>query len=111
MDGNRRSLLEVRVKTDTSQFVILEIDTTDNSKPISTLIIKINDLDYWDDHMDEFLSLVVKRSLRWPKASYLKKFDDVYTLNHPKSMLELTESSDDFIRWQKRLDTVLGLAE
>lgn len=111
MDGNRRSLLEVRVKTDTSQFVILEIDTTDNSKPLSTLIIKINDLDYWDDYMDEFLSLVVKRSLRWPKASYLEKFGDVYTMNHPQDMLELTESSDDFIRWQKRLDTVLGLAE
>lgn len=111
MDGNRRSLLEVRVKTDTSHFVILEIDTTDNYKPISTLIIKTNDLDYWNDHMDEFLSSVVKRSLRWPKASYLKKFDDVHTLNHPKGMLELTESSDDFIRWQKRLDTVLGLAE
>ncbi|MGP4951029.1 Tn7-like element transposition protein TnsE [Psychrobacter sp. T6-1] len=111
MDGNRRSLLEVRVKTDTSHFVILEIDTTDNSKPISTLIIKTNDLDYWNDHMDEFLILVVKRSLRWPNSSYLKKFDDVHTLNHPKGMLELTESSDDFIRWQKRLDTVLGLAE
>ena len=111
IDGNKRSLLEVRIETDTYQFVILEIDTTDNSKPISTLIVKINNIDYWNDHIDELLSKVVKRSLRWPKASYLKKFDDVHTLNHPKGMLELTESSDDFIRWQKRLDTVLGLAE
>lgn len=110
IDGNKRSLLEVRVKTDISQFIVLEIDTTDNSKPISTLIIKINNLNYWNDHMDELLSLVVKRSLRWPKTSSLKKFGVVHTLNHPKSMLELTESSDDFIRWQKRLDKILGLA-
>lgn len=111
IDGNKRSLLEVRVKTDTSQFVVLEIDTTDNSKPVSTLIIKINDLDYWDDHMDEFLSLVVKRSLRWPKTIYLEKFGTVHNLNHPKGMLELTENSEDFIRWQKRLDTILDLAK
>lgn len=110
IDGNKRSLLEVRVKTDISQFVVLEIDTTDNSKPISTLIIKINNLNYWNDHMDELLSLVVKKSLRWPKDSYLERFGTVQTLNHPKDMLELTESSDDFIRWQKRLDKILGLA-
>jgi hypothetical protein len=109
IDGNKRSLLEVKVKTDKSQFVVLEIDTTDNSKPISTLIIKINNLDYWDDHMDELLILVVKRSLRWPKTSYLKKFGTVQTLNHPQDMLELTESSDDFMRWQKRLDKALSL--
>ena len=110
MDGNRRPLLEVRVKTDTSQFVILEIDTTDNSKPISTLIIKINSLDYWDRHIDEFLSIIVKRYLHWPRDNYLKEFGTVHTLKHPKGILELTENSDDFIRWQKRLDKALGLA-
>nr|WP_261869127.1 Tn7-like element transposition protein TnsE [Psychrobacter sp. JCM 18901] len=73
IDGNKRSLLEVRIETDISQFVVLEVDTTDNSKPISTLIVKINNIDYWNDHIDELLSIVVKSSLRWPKASYLKK--------------------------------------
>ncbi|MGP5069709.1 MULTISPECIES: Tn7-like element transposition protein TnsE [Psychrobacter] len=111
IDGNKRSLLEVRIETDISQFVVLEIDTTDNSKPISTLIIKINDIDYWNDHIDELLSIVVKRSLRWPKAIYLEKFGAVQTLNHPQGMLELTENSDDFIRWQKRLIKNLGLAD
>lgn len=111
IDGNRRSLLEVRIKTDTFQFVVLEIDTTDNSKPVSTLIIKIYDLDYWDDHIDELLSLVVKSSLHWPKAGYLDKFGSVQTLKHPQGMLELTENSDDFIRWKKRLDKFLGLDE
>ncbi|WP_352338861.1 Tn7-like element transposition protein TnsE [Psychrobacter sp. 16-MNA-CIBAN-0192] len=111
IDGNKRSLLEVRIETGTSQFVVLEIDTTDNSKPISTLIIKINDIDYWNDHIDELLSIVIKRSLRWPKTNHLEKFGTVQTLSHPQDMLELTESSDDFMRWQKRLDKALGLAK
>lgn len=110
IDGNKRSLLEVRVKTDSSQFVILEIDTSDNSKPVSTLVIKINDIDYWDTQINELLRSIVKRSLRWPKAISLKKIGEVSKLNHPHELCEFTESSDDFIRWQKRLDRILGLA-
>jgi len=110
IDGNKRSLLEVRVKTDSSQFVILEIDTSDNSKPVSTLVIKINDIDYWDTQINELLRSIVKRSLRWPKAISLKKIGEVSKLNHPQELCEFTESSDDFIRWQKRLDRILGLA-
>ena len=107
IDGNKRSLLEVRVKTDSSQFVILEIYTSDNSKPVSTLLIEVEDIDSWNAEIDEVLRIIVKRSLRWPKISYLQKYGTVRTLNHPQGMLELTEDGDEFISWQRRLHQVL----
>ena len=109
IDGNKRSILEVRVKTNTSQFVILEIDTSDNSKPVSTLVIEIEDADSWSADIDEVLRIIVKRSLRWPKIRYLEKYSTVRTLNHPQGMLELTEDGDDFISWQRRLCQALGI--
>ncbi|WP_227430303.1 Tn7-like element transposition protein TnsE [Psychrobacter sp. I-STPA6b] len=109
IDGNKRSILEVRVKTDTSQFVILEIDTSDNSKPVSTLIIKVDDINTWNEHIDEVLKIIVKRSLRWPKINYLKKFGTVRTLNHPQGILELTEDSEEIISWQHRLNQALSI--
>lgn len=109
IDGNKRSLLEVRVKTNSSQFVILEIDTSDNSKPVSTLLIEVEDIDSWKAEIDEVLRIIIKRSLRWPKISYLEKYGTVYTLNHPKGILELTEESSEFISWQRRLCQALSV--
>lgn len=107
IDGNKRSLLEVRVKTNFSQFVILEIDTSDNSKPVSTLLIEVEDIDFWNAEIEEILRIIVKRSLRWPKISHLERYGTVRTLNHPQGMLELTEDGEDFISWQKRLSKVI----
>lgn len=107
IDGNKRSLLEVSVKTESSQFVILEIDTTDNSKSVSTLVIEIEGVDSWNAEIDEVLKMIVKRSLCWPKISYLEKYGTVHTLNHPQGMLELTEDDQCFISWQKRLSKVI----
>ncbi|SJM37766.1 MULTISPECIES: Tn7-like element transposition protein TnsE [Psychrobacter] len=109
IDGNRRSVLEVIVKTESSQFVILEIDTTDNSKSVSTLLIEIEDIDSWNAEIDKILRIIVKRSLRWPKISYLERYGTVRTLNHPQDVLELTEDSDEFISWQRRLCQALGI--
>lgn len=109
IDGNKRSVLEVSVKTESSQFVILEIDTSDNSKPVSTLLIEVEDIDSWNAEIDEVLKIIVKRSLRWPKISYLQRYGTVYTLNHPKGILELTEDSDEFINWQRRLSQALSV--
>ena len=109
IDGNKRSVLEVRVKTDSSQFVILEIDTTDNSKSVSTLLIKIEDIDSWNAEIDDILRIIVKRSLRWPKISYLERYGTVRTLNHPQGVLELTEYSEEFNNWQRRLCQALSI--
>lgn len=109
IDGNKRSVLEVRVKTDSSQFVILEIDTTDNSKSVSTLLIEIEDIDSWNAEIDDILRIIVKRSLRWPKISYLERYGTVRTLNHPQGILELTEDGDEFINWQRRLSQALSV--
>lgn len=109
IDGNKRSVLEVRVKTDSSQFVILEIDTSDNSKPVSTLLIEVEDIDSWNAEIDEVLRIIVKRSLRWPNISYLERYGNVRTLNHPQGILELTEDGDEFINWQRRLSQALSV--
>ncbi|ELV07886.1 hypothetical protein B9T11_02765 [Wohlfahrtiimonas chitiniclastica] len=109
IDGNNRSVLEVRVETGAAQFIILEIDTRDNYKSVSTLILKIDDINVWNENIDEILKAIVQKSLGWPKVSCLEKFGTVHTLNHPQGILELTEASEDFINWQRRLCQVLSI--
>lgn len=109
VDGNRRTLLEVKITKDNDTFVILEIDTSDNVRLMSTLIIKINDIELWNSQLDKTLVEIVKRSLHWPTDKSLKKFGDVTRLIHPKKEYELLESSVEFLRWQKRLNDALNV--
>lgn len=89
--------------------MILEIDMSDNLRPLSTLIVQVHDLNKWNHNFEGFSKKIVKNSLRWPSIESLQDFGVGYTLNHPKHLVELTESDDEFQGWLQRLEKVLSL--
>lgn len=106
-DGNPRCIIEVQLSFQGKKFVILEIDTSDNLKPLSTLIVKISDTDSWSSYFPTFRKQIVKRSLRWPTAKSLQDIGIRKTFNHPRNLVEITESDEDFKNWGRRLEEVL----
>ncbi|ALV75050.1 Tn7-like element transposition protein TnsE [Acinetobacter bereziniae] len=106
-DGNPRCIIEVQFNFQGKKIVILEIDTSDNLKPLSTLIVKISDTNAWNAHFPTFQKQVVKRSLRWPTAKSLQDIGIRKTFNHPRNLAELTESDEEFKNWGRRFGDVL----
>ena len=109
LDGNNRCLLEVKLFIENQWYVVLEIDTSDNAKPLSTLVIQIHDLNTWNYNFKDISKKIVKNSLRWPSAEILKNLGVSYTLNHPKHLVELTETDDEFNGWLHRLEKIFNL--
>ena len=106
-DDNFRCIAEVQLEFQNKQFVILEIDTSDNRKSLSTLIIKVDSLEIWDQHFPSFKEDIIKRSLRWPTAESLKNIGIPKGVNHPKNKFEITTSDKEFKDWVKRFTEVL----
>ncbi|MDR0070191.1 Tn7-like element transposition protein TnsE, partial [Acinetobacter sp. 11520] len=102
-------LLEVRLFIYNQWYAILEIDTSDNAKPLSTLIVQIHDLNKWNYSFKDIAKKIVKNSLRWPSVESLQDLGIPYTLNHPKHLVELTESDDEFNGWLQRMEKLLNL--
>jgi len=109
LDKNRRSLLEVKLFIDNEWHVVLEIDMSDNLKSLSTLIIRVNDIHPWNNNFGEFSKIIVKNSLRWPSVESLQDLGIPYTLNHPKHLIEVTETDDEFKGWLQRMEKILNL--
>ena len=106
-DDNFRCIAEVQLEFQNKQFVILEIDTSDNHKSLSTLIVKVENLEAWEQHFQSFKEDIIKRSLRWPTTESLKGIGIPKGLNHPKNKFEMTRSDQEFKDWVKRFTEVL----
>lgn len=109
IDGNKRSILAVQIKTDKAEFVILEIDMNDTDRLLSTLIVKVEDAERWNQHFEEVLQLIVQRSINWPTDEYLETFGLVKRMRHPSVSFELTETSIEFEGWLNRLTSILEI--
>ncbi|MDC5517593.1 Tn7-like element transposition protein TnsE [Acinetobacter baumannii] len=109
LDGNRRCLLDIQISIHNQRYAILEIDTTDNLRPLSTLILQIHDVAIWNSNFNEIIRKIVKNSLRWPSMETLENFGTPYTLNHPKNLVELTELDNEFNGWLQRLERILNI--
>ena len=107
-DGNFRCIVEVKLEFQNQPFIILEIDTSDNHKSLSTLIVKVENLEAWEQHFQSFKEDIIKRSLRWPTAESLKGIGIPKGLNHPKNKFEMTRSDKEFKDWIKRFTEVLN---
>lgn len=106
-DGNPRCIIEVQLSFQGKKFVILEIDTSDNLKPLSTLILKISDTDTWNSYFPTFRKQIIKRSLRWPTAKSLQDIGIRKTFNHPRNIIEVVESDEKFKNWGRRFGEIL----
>ena len=104
-DGNPRCVAEVNFQFNGQNIVILEVDTSDNKKPLSTRVLSIKDLNQWN-HADraKVLELIVTQCLRWPKGIFKHICYKNNTLNHPKINSNNQEISNHELQgWAHRL--------
>jgi hypothetical protein len=102
-----RCMAVVEIQYENIKTYLLEVDTSDAAKPLSTLLVTVKDPKMWVYQLEELEKLLIKRSLRWP-STYLKKIvinKQFCRIPHPKS-----ESSnkglldpDSIVKWAARI--------
>ncbi|SSQ98843.1 Tn7-like element transposition protein TnsE [Acinetobacter baumannii] len=105
-DGNPRCVAEVSFQLNNQNIVILEVDTSDNKKPLSTRVLSLKDISQWN-HTDraKVLELVVTQCLRWPKGILKNICYKNSTLNHPRCEEKSKSISESEIsKWSNRLN-------
>lgn len=107
-DGNPRCVAEVSFQFHVQSIVILEVDTSDNKKPLSTRVLSLKDMDQWNQTgRAKVLELVVTQCLRWPKGIFKNIFYKNSTLNHPRMDSKRQEISESELNnWSSRLCTI-----
>lgn len=65
-DGNPRCLAVAVLSAENKIFHILEVDTSDADKSLSTQLMKVKQLDNWNEDIVDLERQLVKGSLRWP---------------------------------------------
>jgi len=88
---------------------ILEIDTSDRKKSLSTKVFSLKSKRSISHSVEEILLHTVKRSLRWSNVQLEKYCEDIKEIVHPKN--KQGEIGDDAIsNWQLRLFSALILS-
>ncbi|SFC47683.1 Tn7-like element transposition protein TnsE [Pseudoalteromonas denitrificans] len=107
--GSPRCIAVVQINCNGQSFYMLEVDTSDAVKSLSTKLLIINDLAKWDEQINEVERLLVKGSLCWPS----KLLDDICGSKRHKSIPHpQTNSSnkgllepDSIIKWAQRVQS------
>ena len=108
-DGNPRCVAEVSFQYNDQNIVILEVDTSDNKKSLSTRVLSLKDVNQWNrTDRAKVLELVVTQCLRWPKGIFKNISYKNRTLNHPRMNSKNQEISEHELKgWMKRLESLL----
>ncbi|WP_258553920.1 Tn7-like element transposition protein TnsE [Oligella ureolytica] len=104
-DGSPRVIKAVGLRRNGSEFVLLEVDTSDGVKMLSTKVLIGVDGETWRSDFERIRRGVVKSSLNWPNGL----FDQLYGkeryrgVNHPNGLGELQVSREDMEGWAERV--------
>lgn len=92
--------------------MILEVDTSDNKKPLSTRVLSMKDTNQWKAiDRAKVLELLITQYLRWPKGILKKTSFKSSTLNHPRIDSKRQEISEsDLKNWSNRLGDLIHTA-
>jgi len=109
-DGNPRCVAEVSFQFHGQNIVILEVDTADNKKPLSTRVLSLKDVNQWNQtDRAKVLELVVTQCLRWPKGIFKNISSKNSTLNHLRMNSKNQEISESELKgWMSRLATIMN---
>lgn len=109
IDGNPRCVAEVSFRMNQQDIVILELDTSDNKKPLSTRVLSLKDVGQWNStDRSKVLELVVTQCLRWPNGILKNISYKSSSLNHPRMDSKKQKiSENELIHWYKRLTTLV----
>lgn len=108
-DGNPRCVAEISFQFNGQNIVILEVDTSDNKKPLSTRILSLKNLNQWNQaDRAKVLELVVTQCLRWPKGIFKNICYKNSTLNHPRMNSKNQGISEQELKgWMERLTHII----
>ncbi|MCZ2959955.1 Tn7-like element transposition protein TnsE [Acinetobacter baumannii] len=108
-DGNPRCVAEVNFQFNGQSFVILEVDTSDNRKRLSTRVLLLKDMNQWNlTDRAKVLELVVTQCLRWPKGIFRSICYKNSTLNHARTNSQnQCISESELKKWSVRLNNLI----
>ncbi|WP_085919207.1 Tn7-like element transposition protein TnsE [Halomonas sp. CSM-2] len=106
-DGNPRCLLYRLLSYGNQNYALLEVDTSDKEKRLSTLLLKQPTDPYdWNSMVEKLSQMLVKKSLRWPTKKLDKEFPNGYKrISHQRTSLhnKLFLESDSVKLWAYRV--------
>ncbi|MDV2963864.1 Tn7-like element transposition protein TnsE [Shewanella algae] len=108
-DGNPRCLSVAHVTAGAACYYLLEVDTSDASKALSTKVIHASVIDDIEPHLYEIEKQLLKASLSWPKA-HLDKLvgaDNHSWVPHQKSGKSGPLTAEEIVKWTERMYTWL----
>lgn len=109
-DKNPRCISVVHVTANNSGYYLLEVDTSDSSKALSTKVIKACSIGVIEPHLFDIEKQLLKASLSWPKE-YLDKLagpGNHSGVPHQKSDNVGTFTVDDIAKWANRLFRIIA---
>tara|TARA_R110002074_G_scaffold373069_2_gene548834 strand:+ start:93343 stop:94950 length:1608 start_codon:yes stop_codon:yes gene_type:complete len=106
-DANPRCVAVIEMTVRNKTIHILEVDTSDADKSLSTQVIKIKNPDNWDNDLKELEKQLIKSSLCWPTKTltWVAGKGQFRGMSHPKtdSKNKGVLSSDSIANWADRL--------
>jgi hypothetical protein len=116
--GKPRQVKVVRLskKTDDGLFNVrlLELDTTDGVKAISTKVLQQDDQEKWQNILDSLKAQLVKKSITWPNDILNSACKNkVKSLIHPHCVDSNINNilKEDIERWADRADEEMSIVE
>jgi len=87
-DGKPRCIAVIEVTYNDLQYLVLEVDTSDSAKSLSTKLLRLSEGSAWESEIEEIKKEVIKRSLAWPKNVLDRLYGDEghKGIPHPRSM-------------------------
>lgn len=85
-DTTPRVIKAIRLKTQKKVIILLEVDTSDGLKMVSTRLVKVFGHTSWEEHFAQVRKGIVESSISWP----IKLFDGIFGkqnhigIHHPK---------------------------
>lgn len=104
-DGSPRCMAIVVIRSEGQMFHILEVDTSDEAKALSTLLLKLPSLASWDDKLiAEIEQKLVRQSLRWPTKIFRRSCGKsrYRGIPHPKTSVKGVMESKAITQWAAR---------
>ena len=103
-DGNPRCLSVSYIEIDSAAYYLLEVDTSDTNKPLSTKAILASAIENIDDFIENVEKKLLRGSISWPKE-YFDNFvgkSNHFGISHQQSGKNGSLTQGDINYWSKR---------
>jgi hypothetical protein len=103
-DGNPRCLSVSYIEINNVAYYLLEVDTSDTNKPLSTKVIHASTIEHVDDFIESVEKQLLRASISWPKE-YFDNFvgkSNHFGISHQQSDKNGSLTFEDISNWAER---------